>query len=81
MMHITTQYNFADTLTKHCSYHSTYHELIQSLFHHEGNTTSLFLDDILEVDLTINEGNSKIIFDILVRDRTLCQPQNITLVC
>ena len=81
MLHIASQYNFADILTKHWSYQGTYHELIQPLFHYEGNTVALFLDDTLEVDASIDEDNCKMIFGNLGSDRTSCQPQNATLVC
>ena len=82
MVHIALKYNFADILTKHWSYQGTYQELIQPVFHHEGNTAALFLyDDTLEIDASIDEEDSKMIFAILWSDRTLCQPQKGTLVC
>ena len=81
MLHIETKYNFADILTKYWGYQGTYNKLIQPVFHHKGNTASQFLDDTLEVDASINEDDSKLIFDILGSDRTLCQPQNKTRVC
>ena len=80
MLHIASKYNFADILAKHWSYQGTYHKLIQPLFHHEGNTVALFLDDTLEVDASIDEEEGTI-FGILGSDRTLSQPQNVTLVC
>ena len=49
-------------LTKNWSYHSSYYKLIQPFFHHSGNTAALFLDDTLEVDVSIAEGS---IFGIL----------------
>ena len=58
MLHIDTKYNFADILTKHWGYQGTYYELIQPVFHHEGNTAALFLDDTLEVDVSINDEES-----------------------
>ena len=61
-------------MTKHWGYQGTYYELIQPVFHHEENTAALFLDDTLEVDASIDEDNSKMIFSILGSDRTLCQP-------
>ena len=79
MLHIETKYNFADILTKHWGYQGTYYELIQPVFHHEGNTAALFLDDTLEVDVSINaEGNMK--FGILGSERTSLQPQSRVLV-
>ena len=56
MQHIASKYNFSDILTKHWSYQGTYHELIQPVFHHAGNTASLFLDDTLELDTAIKKG-------------------------
>ena len=53
---------FANILTKNWSYHSSYYELIQSLFHHSGNTAALFLGNTLELDVSITE---KSIFGIL----------------
>ena len=79
MLHIETKYNFADILTKHWGYQGTYYKLIQPVFHHEGNTAALFLDDTLEVDVSINvEDNMK--FGIFGSERTLSQPQSGTLV-
>ena len=55
MLHIISKYNFADILTKHWGYQGTYyHELIQPVFHHVGNTANLFLDNTLEVDASFN---------------------------
>ena len=72
MLHIETKYNFADILTKHWGYQGTYYELIQPVFHHEGNTAALFLDTMLEVDVSISEDKTK--FGILGSDRTSAQP-------
>ena len=80
MLHIETKDNFADILTKHWGYQGTYYELIQPVFHHEGNTAVLFLDDTLEVDTSIAD-DSKMIFGILGSDRILCQPQKVVHVC
>ena len=69
MLHIETKYNFADILTKHWGYQGTYYELIQPVFHHVGNTAALFLDDLLEVDISI-DINDNIKFGILGSERT-----------
>ena len=53
MQHIASKWNFSDISTKHWSYQSSYHELIQPVFHHFGSTVALFFDDILEVDVFI----------------------------
>ena len=79
MLHIETKYNFADILTKHWDYQGTNYELIQPVFHHEGNTVAMFLDDTFKVDASINEEGMK--FSILGSDRTLSQPKNGTLTC
>jgi len=44
------------------SYQSSYHKLVYPAFHQAGNTAALFLDDTLEVDVSIAEGS---IFGIL----------------
>ena len=71
MLRIETKYNFTDILTKHWGYQGTYYKLIQLVFHHEGNTAALFLDDTFKV----------MRFGILGSVRTLSRPQNGTLVC
>merc|ERR1712238_275536 len=53
LQHPASEWNFADNLTKNWSYQSSYFELIQHIFHHSGNTAALFLDDTLEVDVSI----------------------------
>ena len=78
MLHIKTKYNFADILTKHRGYQGTYYELIQPVFHHVGNTAALFLNDLLEVDVSVNVDELQ--FDILGSERTSPQPQVSTLV-
>merc|ERR1719491_604461 len=62
LQHLASEWYFADMLTKNGSYQSSYYKLIQPLFHHSGNTAALFLDDTLEVDVSIAEGS---IFGIL----------------
>ena len=47
MLHIAFKYNFADILTKHWGHQGTYYELTQPVFHHEGNTATLFLDNTI----------------------------------
>ena len=79
MLHIETKYNFADILTKHWGYQGMYYELIQPVFHHIGNTAALFLDDTLEVDVSI-DVEDKMKFGILGSERTSPQPQAGTLV-
>ena len=79
MLHIEIKCNLADILTKHWGYQGTYYELIQPVFRHVGSTVALFLDDTLEVDVSINvEDNIK--FGILGSERTSPQPQPGTLV-
>ena len=57
LQHIALEWNFADILTKHWDYQSSYRKLIQPVFHHSGNTAALFLDDTLELDVAIEEGS------------------------
>ena len=70
LQHLASEWNFADILTKNWSYQSSYHELIQPVFHHPGNTAALFLDDTLELDASIAEGA---IFAILGSDKWSAQ--------
>ena len=56
LQHLASEWNFADILTKNWSYQSSYHELIQPVFHNSENTAALFLDDTLELDVSIIEG-------------------------
>ena len=79
MLHIETKYNFADILTKHWGYQGTYYELIQPVFCHKGNTAALFLDNTLEVDVSINDEDS-MKSGILGSKRTSPQPQSGALV-
>ena len=72
LQHLASEWNFADILTKNWSYQSSYHELIQPVFHHPGNTAALFLDDTLELDVSIAEGT---IFAILGSDKRSAQPK------
>ena len=62
LQHLVSECNFVDILTKNWSYQSSYHELIQPVFHHSGNIAALFLDDTLELDVSIVEG---VLFGIL----------------
>merc|ERR1712161_34131 len=62
LQHLASEWNFADILTKNWSYQSSYYELNEPIFHHSENTAALFLDDTLEVDVSIAEGS---IFGIL----------------
>ena len=82
MLHIAFKYNFADILTKHWDHQGTYYELIQPVFHHEGNTAALFLDNTIKVDASINDIESgNMVFGILWSDKALCESQNGTCVC
>ena len=67
LQHLASRLNFADILTKNWYYQSSYHELIQPVFRHPGNTAALFLNDTLEVDISIAEGS---IFGILGSDKS-----------
>jgi len=57
LQHLASEWNFADILTKNWSYQSSYYKLIQPFFHHSGNKSALFLDDTLEVDVSIARIN------------------------
>ena len=68
ILYIETKYNFAVILTKHWGYQDAYIELIQPVFHHKGNAAALFLDGMLEVDVSINDEDA--VFGILGSERT-----------
>ena len=78
LQHLASEWNFADILTKNWSYQSSYHELIQPVFHHFGNIAALFLDDTLELDVSIAEGT---IFSILGSEKRSDQPMTKARVC
>ena len=73
-----SKWNFSDILTKHWSYQSSYYELIYPAFHHAGNTAALFLEDTLEVDVSIAVGS---IFGILGSEKRSEKPMNGAHVC
>ena len=78
LQHLASEWNLADILTKNWSYQSSYHDLIQPVFCHSGNTAALFLDDILELDVSIAEGS---ILDILRSEKRSEQPVHEARVC
>ena len=78
LQHLSSKWNFADILTKNWSYQNSYYELIQPFFHHYGNTAVLFLNDTLEVDVSITEGS---IFGILGNEKRSEKPMNGMHVC
>ena len=79
LQHLASEWNFADILTKNWAYQSSYHELfLQPVFHHSGNTAALFLDETLELDVSIAEGS---IFGILGSEKRSSQPAQKARVC
>ena len=71
LQHLASRWNFANILTKNWSYQSSYQELILPVFHNFGNTAALFLNNTLEVDVSIAEGS---IFGILGSDKISFRP-------
>ena len=71
LQHLASELNFADVLTKNWSYQTSHYELIQPVFYHSGNTAALFLDNTLELDVSIAEGS---IFSILGSEKRLARP-------
>ena len=51
-MHIKSEFNCSDVLTKHWGYNSVWQHILQPLFHYSGNTANLMYDDTLLVDTT-----------------------------
>ena len=82
LQHLASEWNFADILTKNWSYQSSYHELIQPVFHHSGNTVALFLDNTLELDVSIEPGTmfailgQQIVCAIKARDARVWQVEH-----
>ena len=71
LQYLASGWNFADILMKNWSYQSSYYELIQPIFHHSGNTAALFLDNTLQVDVSIAERS---IFGILGSEKRSEKP-------
>ena len=63
LQHIRSKSNIADLLSKHWGYQSSY-DLIRPIFHHAGNTASLYIDDTLEVDCYTNNITNFIYGDL-----------------
>ena len=78
LQHLASKWNFTDILTKNYFYQNSHHELIQPVFHHSGNTAILFLDDTLELGVSITEGS---IFGILESEKRSAQPLPEARVC
>ena len=78
LQHLASEWNFADILTKNWSYQSSYHELIKPVFHHSGNTAALFLNDTLELDVSIESGT---MFAILGSEKRSAQRKSAARVC
>ena len=78
LQHLASEWNFADILTKNWSYQSNYQELIQPVFHHSGNTAALFLNNTLELDVSIEPGT---MFAILGSDKLSAQSKPEMRVC
>ena len=63
LMHIKSEYNCSDVLTKHWGYNVVWKHILQPLFHFAGNTANLMYDDTLLVDTSIDESKLSSIFD------------------
>ena len=63
LMHIKSEYNCSDLLTKHWGYNVVWKHILQPLFHFAGNTANLMYDDTLLVDISIDESKPSSIFD------------------
>ena len=62
-MHIKSEYNCSDLLTKHWGYNVVWKHILQPLFHFAGNTANLMYDDTLLVDISIDVSKPSSIFD------------------
>ena len=63
LMHIKSEYNCSDLLTKHWGYNVVWKHILQPLFHYAGNTANLMYDDTLLVDTSIDESKLSSLFD------------------
>ena len=61
-MHIKSEFNCSDVLTKHWGYNSVWQHILQLLFHYSGNTANLMYDDTLLVDTSIDEAELSSLF-------------------
>jgi len=62
-MHIKSEYNCSDLLTKHWGYNVVWKHILQPLFHYAGNTANLMYDDTLLVDISIDKLKPSSIFN------------------
>ena len=62
-MHIKSEFNCSDVLTKHWGYNNVWQHILQPLFHYSGNTANLMYDDTLLVDTSIDETEISSLFD------------------
>ena len=78
LQHLASEWNFADILTKNWSYQSSYHKLIQLVFIILETQQLFFLDNTLELDVSITEGS---IFGILGSEKRSAQSKPEARVC
>ena len=45
LQHLKSKYNFADIVSKNWNYNDVYEEILKPIFHWEGATNKLFIDD------------------------------------
>ena len=57
LQHICSEFNPSDVLTKHWGYHSIWNNILKSIFHHDKNSVSLFIDNSLVVDQSMTLDN------------------------
>ena len=55
LMHIKSEFNCSDILTKHWGYNSVWQHILQPLFHYAGDTGNLIYDDTLFVDISTDD--------------------------
>ena len=74
-MHIKSEFDCSDVLTKNWGYNTIWQHILKPLFHYAGNTGNLMYDDTLLVDVyiddtilsfTINDnGECKILYKLM----------------
>ena len=54
-MHIKSEFNCSDVLTKNWGYNTVWQHILKPLFHYAGNTGNFMYDDTLLVDVSIDD--------------------------
>jgi hypothetical protein len=76
-MHIKSEFNCSDVLTKHWGYNTVWQHILKPLFHYAGNTAgNLMFDDTLLVDVSNLMYDDTLLVDISIDDTVLSSTIN-----